>query len=99
MFLMPKSLKSFTKKNPQIATIRIFIFAIAVAIIVNMLSGGQLYKYGLFLVLILVVLDIIKSKKNKLIYLRKIGLFEYYKVTISPKVKQAKLYKKWLAFF
>ncbi|PQG89265.1 hypothetical protein CUS55_13695, partial [Enterococcus faecium] len=74
MFLMPKSLKSFTKKNPQIATIRIFIFAIAVAIIVNMLSGGQLYKSGLFLVLILVVLDIIKSKKNKLIYLRKIGL-------------------------
>ncbi|WP_219842823.1 hypothetical protein, partial [Enterococcus faecium] len=71
---MPKSLKSFTKKNPQIATIRIFIFAIAVAIIVNMLSGGQLYKSGLFLVLILVVLDIIKSKKNKLIYLRKIGL-------------------------
>ncbi|MCF7547133.1 hypothetical protein N8C37_16170 (plasmid) [Enterococcus faecium] len=66
MFLISKSLKSlktFTKKNPQIATIRIFIFAIAVAIIVNMLSGGQLYKSGLFLVLILVVLDIIKSKK------------------------------------
>ncbi len=51
MFLISKSLKSlktFTKKNPQIATIRIFIFAIAVAIIVNMLSGGQLYKSGLF---------------------------------------------------
>ncbi|EME3511997.1 hypothetical protein Q7177_002595 [Enterococcus faecium] len=70
MFLISKSLKSlkslktFTKKNPQIATIRIFIFAIAVAIIVNMLSGGQLYKSGLFLVLILVVLDIIKSKKK-----------------------------------
>lgn len=63
MFLISKSLKSlktFTKKNPQIATIRIFIFAI----IVNMLSGGQLYKSGLFLVLILVVLDIIKSKKK-----------------------------------
>ena len=59
-----KSLKTFTKKNPKIATIRIFIFAIAVAIIVNMLSGGQLYKSGLFLVLILVVLDIIKSKKK-----------------------------------
>lgn len=64
MFLIPKSLKTFTKKNPQIATIRIFIFAIAVDIIVNMLSGGQLYKSGLFLVLILVVLDIIKSKKK-----------------------------------
>ncbi|EMF0063329.1 TPA: hypothetical protein LY770_002215 [Enterococcus faecium] len=64
MFLIPKLLKSFTKKNPQIATIRIVIFAIAVAIIVNMLSGGQLYKSGLFLVLILVVLDIIKSKKK-----------------------------------
>ncbi|ERK33782.1 hypothetical protein I131_06925 [Enterococcus faecium CRL1879] len=60
-----KTLKKFTKKNPQIATIRIFIFAIAVAIIVNMLSGGKLYKSGLFLVLVLVVLDIIKSKKNK----------------------------------
>lgn len=67
MFLISKTLKTlkkFTKKNPQIATIRIFIFAIAVAIIVNMLSGGQLYKSGLFLVLILVVLDIIKSKKK-----------------------------------
>ncbi|BDW45783.1 hypothetical protein JARBOU2402_30210 (plasmid) [Enterococcus faecium] len=83
-----KSLKTFTKKNPQIATIRIFIFAIAVAIIVNMLSGGQLYKSGLFLVLILVVLDIIKSKKkNKSIHFRRIGLFEYYKATISPSVK------------
>lgn len=41
---MPKSLKSFTKKNPQIATIRIFIFAIAVAIIVNMLSGGEIIQ-------------------------------------------------------
>jgi hypothetical protein len=92
MFLISKSLKSlktFTKKNPQIATIRIFIFAIAVAIIVNMLSGGQnLYKSGLFLVLILVVLDIIKSKKkNKSIHFRRIGLFEYYKATISPSVK------------
>ena len=56
-----KTLKKFTKKNPQIATIRIFIFAIAVAIIVNMLSGGKLYKFGLFLVLVLVVLDIIES--------------------------------------
>lgn len=44
MFLISKTLKTlkkFTKKNPQIATIRIFIFAIAVAIIVNMLSGGN----------------------------------------------------------
>jgi hypothetical protein len=82
-----KSLKTFTKKNPQIATIRIFIFAIAVAIIVNMLSGGQLYKSGLFLVLILVVLDIIKSKKNKSIHFRRIGLFEYSKAKISPSVK------------
>lgn len=30
-----------------------------------MLSGGKLYKSGLFLVLVLVVLDIIESKKNK----------------------------------
>ncbi|MEK4258089.1 hypothetical protein [Enterococcus sp. FSL W8-0510] len=67
MFLISKTLKTlkkFTKKNPQIATIRIFIFSIAVAIIVNMLSGGKLYKSGLFLVLVLVVLDIIKSKKK-----------------------------------
>ncbi|WP_438782719.1 hypothetical protein [Enterococcus sp. MSG4989] len=63
MFLISK-LKTFIKENPQTATIRIIIFAVAVAIIVNMLSGGQLYKSGLFLVLILVVLDIIKSKKK-----------------------------------
>ncbi|HFQ3456091.1 TPA: hypothetical protein ACGU7I_002630, partial [Enterococcus faecium] len=37
-------------------------------------------------------------KKNKSIHFRRIGLFEYYKATISPSVKQAKLYKKWLAF-
>lgn len=63
MFLISK-LKTFIKQNPQTATIRVFIFAIAVAIVINMLSGGQIYKSGLFLVLILVVLDIIKSKKK-----------------------------------
>lgn len=64
MLLIFKSLKTFIKNNSKIAIIRIFICAIVVAIIVNMLSGGQLYKTGLFLVLILVIVDIVKSKNT-----------------------------------
>jgi hypothetical protein len=49
----------------MIAVIRFIVLAVVVALIINMLTGGHLYRSGLFLVVILVILDIIKSQKNK----------------------------------
>ncbi|EMW6449600.1 hypothetical protein [Enterococcus faecium] len=62
--LLISKLKTFIKERPQTALIRSVLIAVAIAIIVNFLSDGQLYKSGLFLVLLLVVLDVVKSKRK-----------------------------------
>lgn len=61
---MISRLKIFVNKHPILTVMRIIIFAITIALLVNLLSGGHLYKSGLFLVLILMLFDIMKPKKK-----------------------------------
>ncbi|MGG5357700.1 hypothetical protein IGI57_000761 [Enterococcus sp. DIV0213j] len=54
----------FIKKYPISAALRFVILAISISLFVNMLTGGQLYKSGLFFILILIILDSIKTQNK-----------------------------------